>query len=123
MAEFPPSGVPEDSAKHSVVLEDNVLRQTTEGGALITRPRTTRRPARLFTTGFTYVDSSQYESVNALIETKLYGSASMSYVIPSNAPGVEEEIFVKLMEPINWQYEGTGFNRRWSCTISLREDF
>lgn len=118
MADFPPAGIKEDSKFHFITYEDNIARHQTEGGYQVSRPRTTRRPSRLITTGFLWLTTAQMESIDDFIASVNYGATAFSYEIPSTG----EVVNVQIQAPIKWKYVGMGSARRWeSSDITLRE--
>jgi|GEM_PF-3383021 len=124
MADFPPGNLKEDSQYHSMTYEDRTLRHPTEGGNLITRPRTTARPARIWTTGFSHIFNDQREALEAFYESVAYGASSFTYDLPyTEVGGPIVTVAVKVIAPFTFTYVGLAEQRIWNVTdIQLREE-
>lgn len=119
MAEFPPTTLKEDSKYHEVTYEDSVIRQSTEGGYQITRPRYTKAPSRVFKTGFTRISDQQKTDLENFYATKNYGASTFTYDIPTSGT----TITVKFQGPLKFKYVGIRNLKLWDVSdIMLREE-
>jgi len=115
-SDFPLATQNTDNKKHSVTKLDNVIRANSESGHQISRARNTRRPRRLFTTGFTNIETTQRDLIEAFYDANV--AQSFVYRVPFSG----EEVSVTFQGPIEWTYVGTYPFIRWdSEEIQLRE--
>lgn len=121
MSDFPPAGMSEgqDSAYFSEQHMDNTVRAETEGGYTITRPRTTRPPKRIWTTGFTEIDQNDKKLLEDFYRAMRGGAMSFTWQHP-----VTGQVHVVRFgaEGLNFRYVGAGGNHRWTVSgIKLEE--
>lgn len=117
MADFPPSGVKEDSSKFSISFEDPVVRGEVEGGYVTTRARHTRRPRRTFTTGFTDMTPAQILSLENFYDSKRGGSVAFTYAHPTTGT-----VFTVRFKGFSENYSGAGSVFRWDVgSVQLEE--
>ena len=116
MADFPPSGLKEDSSKGSDTVEDGMMRAKAEGGYQIIRPRTTRPERRLFSTGFTHINAIEKATLEAFQNN--YKGSAFTYQVPYS----EEVVTVQLEDRFEFSYTGYGGSHTWDTnTVTLRE--
>jgi len=120
MSDFPPAGMTskEDSKYFEVSQEDPAIRTSTDGGYQLTRPRYTRRPRRVFKTGFTQISEADRALLETFWNTQLGGSKSFTWTIPTTL----EEVTVRFEEEMDFKYKGVGGTHYFDVTsIKLRE--
>lgn len=119
MSDFPPVGMlnGEDSKFFTIEHQDNTVSTETEDAYQITRPRSTRVPGRVFTTGFTEIPSSD----KALLESFWESVRGRANVFSWTDPTTGQEAMVRFAEPLRFQYEGTGGYHTWSVEVKLKE--
>jgi len=108
----------EDASRYSETLESNAIKEKSEGGYTITRPRYKQKRRRIFETGFTNLTDAEKaelqdfeESVGATIEPFYWRN-----------PRTQQLHLVQLIEPMKFSYAGFGKSARWNVHgIKLRE--
>lgn len=99
----------EDSKFFDETPVDPALRKEFEGGFVSTRPRFTRAPPILITTGFTDISDLDKELIYELYNLVRGGSGPIGYTHPVSA-----ELFtVRIVRPIKAKYAGIGGFHRW----------
>lgn len=111
-----------DSAKFSeTAVADPALPIKTEGGYAITRPRTTRRPRRSFSLGFTDISNQDKEDIQALYDESRGGSDIITgWTHP--VTGVEIQVRFKVGSIPSFKYHGFGNNHRWDVSGIILEE-
>lgn len=104
MADFPPGTAKEDSKFFNIATPNPAMRNETDGGYTITRPRFTRKPVKTWTTGFTNLSLAQKEVVQAFYETKMGGAVSFTWTDPTSAT----TYVVRFKGDLKWKYAGHG---------------
>lgn len=107
----------QDSAQFDESYEDSTIRGKTEGGYVSTRPRYTRAPSRLFTTGFTDLsDADKITLENYWLVNQGHGLVQYTHPVSSVV------YTVRMTSPPIFKYVGMGSTRRWNCTgLTLRQ--
>ncbi len=120
MADFPPAGMfeNEDSQYFTVKNRDNTVSSEMEDGYEVTRPRSTRRPGRLFTTGFTDIGSADKDLLESFWEDVAAANANM-FTWADPTKGVE--IMVRFKGTMDFKYTGTGGTHMWTVQLELKE--
>lgn len=107
----------EDSAKFSVEPIDQSIQYETEGGVFLSRPRNTRDPGEIITTGFTDITDSDYNKLLAFYKQMRGGSDTFTYVHPVS----EVNMTVRFHKPFKAKYSGAGIRKRWDINdLTLR---
>jgi hypothetical protein len=104
-----PFAAREDSAQFQEERRDPTIRKEFEGGFVVTRPRYTRPPARVITTGFTSISQLDYNLLMTYWNAKRGGSVSFPYTHPTTG----ETLTVRFLEPLRAKYVGMGNTRLW----------
>jgi len=108
----------EDSKYFSDVPVDPAMTQEIEGGWEVSRPRYTRAPARVITTGFTDITDAQKTLLFNYYAAMRGGSASFSYLNPVSG----ETMTVRFAKPPKAEYAGMGGTHRWDIkNIELKQ--
>lgn len=117
MANFPTLGGKEDASKFGFESEDVGIRSEMEGGYVLTRPRHTRRPRRTWTTGFSSISNTEYNTFVTFWDT--HGTyKAFTYTVPTS----NEVVNVRFAAKPDFKYVGIGENFRWDITqIKLEE--
>lgn len=120
MAVFPPPLLlgKEDSAKFSVKQEDIAHRTKMEGGAVYGRPKFTKKPRKIYTTGFTHITQSQLIELQAFWDD-MSGTAG---VFDWKNPTTDETIRVRFSKDFSAKYVGVGNAKRWDISQIELED-
>lgn len=109
MAYFPTLSKKEDSSYFTESREDPTIRSKMDGGYMVTRPRHTRTPRRLITTGFTDLPDSDKQALESFYIAVAGGSSIFTYIHPVSG----EEIYVRFAAPFTFSYAGVGEAKRW----------
>lgn len=111
-----------DSAKYSETVKNNpALNLETEGGWQITRPRTTKRPARVFRLGFTELTNAQKEELQQLFDD-MRGSSEIITNWKHPISGTVTPVrFAKEALP-EFNYVGKGGLHRWDVSNVILEE-
>lgn len=111
MSDFPPAGMTqgEDSSKLAPTFKDNTVKTQIEGGYVFTRPRTTRKPRRVFKTGFTEITNDDKILLENFFEMK---QCSAPFTWTDWTTG--QEYVVRFLEPIKFDYVGVGETKLWN---------
>ena len=109
---FPPEGVREDSRFFKKTFKDNTVESKTEGGYSYTRPRSARRPRRIFKTGFSGLTVQHEDQLMRFFQT-VGTHTEFAYQVPTTG----EIISVRLTgsAPTS-NYVGVGGNHRYDIT-------
>ena len=108
----------EDSQYFEESSTDPTLRLETDGGYVLTRPRFTRKPRKLITTGFSFISESSKNIIQAYYDAKRGGSESFPYLHPTT--GVT--LTVRFKSPPKFKYVGFGYLRAWDVkSIELEQ--
>lgn len=102
-AQFPPSGIREDSKLLQLTFEDNAIVSETDGGYNYSRPRHSRPPRRHITTGITCINQAQVEQLQAFI-MRVNKHTMFSYILPTT----QELLDVRFEEIPTIKYTGVG---------------
>lgn len=68
MADFPVANQ-QDQSKFATQYEEKTISSEVEGGAALSRPRTSRRARKTFKTGWTWISNADKALIDAFIET------------------------------------------------------
>jgi hypothetical protein len=99
----------EDSSKFIDERVDSSIQYQTEGGVYLSRPRFTRDPGRVITTGFTYITEADYQLLDAYYTSMRGGSLQFSYTHPTSNVTLQ----VRFLKPYKAQYVGMGGHHHW----------
>jgi hypothetical protein len=99
----------EDSAQFQEERRDPAIRKEFEGGFTVTRPRYTRPPARIITTGFTSISQVDLNLLMTYWDDRRGGALSFPYVHPTTG----QTLTVRFTEPLRAKYTGMGNTRLW----------
>jgi phage-related protein len=110
------SDMTEDASILNVEREDNALRAPTDGGYEFTRPRSTRRQRKTFSTGFTSLSHLNYLAMCAFYDAH-ETSLAFTYIFP---PTGEVKV-VRFAEPMSDKWTGVGTTNLWDVKIKLKE--
>lgn len=119
MADFPPVGMDsgEDSRFFGVEYRDNTVSTEMEDGYEVSRPRSTRRPGRMFSSGFTDISDAD----KALLQTFWESVRGNADLFSWDDPTTGTEIMVRFKGTLKFQYAGIGGNHRWNVQFELKE--
>lgn len=120
MSDFPPAGMidKEDSQYFTVKHQDKSVRFETDGGYVVTRPRSTRRARRVYTTGFTDISDADMNLLRDFYESKHGGADIFTWTVPTSGT----EIQVRFKGDLSEKYTGAGGFHRWTLSqITLEE--
>jgi len=117
---FPPidAGFTEgqDSAYYNISLEDNTIRNATDGGYELTRARNTRKPRKTFSTGFTEMNQSDFEIFTDF--WNYYTGAKIFYWV-NPVDFVTRSVRFSDMPKIS--YVGVGGFAKYNIEVTLKE--
>lgn len=99
----------EDSKYFTETQTDPTIRGEYEGGFVVTRPRFTRVPPRVITTGFSDLTDTQKQLLFTYYENMRGGAISFTY----NHPVTNAAMTVRFREPFTAKYVGVGTTYRW----------
>jgi len=120
MANFPTKATGlsrgESPSKYGEEEEDISIRSETEGGYEFRRPRFTRKPRTVYTTGFIGLNQSDYLALKSFYDTH---KTTMAFNWTNQLTSVVHQVYFN--KPIKWDYTGVATNRIWSCTIEMKE--
>lgn len=109
---FPPTGVREDSKYFKKSFKDNTVESKTDGGYSYTRPRSARKPRRVFKTGFTNLTPSQESTLMNFV-----GTVGKSVIFTYQVPTTGELVSVRFTGNLpSSNYEGAGGTHRYSVS-------
>ena len=119
MADFPPAGMTakEDVEHYGFSLEDSTLRNTTDGGYQVTRPRYTRNSIRIFKTGFTWISEADRQKLLDFIDEKKLGGSAFTWIDPVS----NSQFNVKLAEAPKFTYNGIANIALWNVEFTFRQ--
>ncbi len=119
MSNFPPSGMAlkEDSAFYSQKRIDKTVRIETEGGYVVTRPRTTRPPRREWTTGWSEITHADKLKIEVFYESVMGGANSFTWTDPVSLI----EYTVRFVGDLEFQYKGIGPTKLWAVKVKLEQ--
>lgn len=118
MANFPTLNNKEDSKKFGFDTEDVGIRSDMEGGYVLTRPRHTRPPRRIFKTGFTGINNTDFNSFMAFWNS--YGTyKAFTYIVKTSN---NELVNVRFQAKPNFQYVGVGATYLWDINDIILEE-
>ena len=119
MSDFPPSGIIEDGKFLGVSQNDPVQSHSTDGGYKITRPRYTRLPRKVFTTGFTDLSQAQRVTLQSFYDSKRGGSDSFTWTDGTSGT----EYTVRFGSELIFKRAMPGSDHRWNTEqITLEEE-
>lgn len=99
----------EDSSKFSRDPVDQGIQYHTEGGVFLSRPRNTRDPGVVFTTGWTNISAANFAKLEVFYKS-VHGS---SYQFTYTDPSTSETFSVRFLKPYKSTYTGVGAYKRW----------
>lgn len=99
----------EDSKYMEEKPNDPAIRKEMEGGFVVSRPRFTRAPTTVITTGFTDISNADKVRLMNFYASMGGGSASFSYTHPVS----NDLLTVRFAEAPAPKYAGMGGNHRW----------
>lgn len=117
---FPTLSTKQDQRFFSDGREDNTQETKSEDGYVFSRPRTTRRPRRIFTTGYTNITDADKAAVQAFWDSVQGRSEAFIWVHPTTG----ENINVRFaMKQLSFDYAGwRADSHRWDLSeIKLKE--
>lgn len=120
MALFPPNELvgKEHSSKRSESFADPAIKQQSDGGYTVTRPRYTRAPQRTWTIGFTNISQTEKELLEQFWIDMRGGSNSFTW----RDQNTDVTHTVRFDGEINYTYVGAGIEKRWDVSsIKLKE--
>lgn len=119
MEKFPTLSIGQDSSKYREgMTAGGTVSKKMEGGYNRTRRRYTRRPARTFSVGFTYLSEQDRVTLKAHFE-RVGSHSEFEWTHPTTGEIIacryrEDEAF-------EFSYEGVGENKRWGIMLQLEE--
>lgn len=117
---FPPTDMGftegEDSKYYGIELEDKTIRSSAEGGYELTRPRFTRKGRKTFTTGFTEMSATDYETFMLFWED-FGGSKSFTWYNQAE----QKNYTVRFAEPPSFTYSGVGEFATYNVEVKLKQ--
>lgn len=117
MANFPTISKPEDSKYFTETQMDPAMVAEFEGGYEFRRPRYTRAPRKLLTTGFTQITDADKDILQSSYDAQQGASGAMDYTHPVNA----NVMSVYYSAPMMFTYVGIGGYHKWDVKIQLKE--
>lgn len=99
---FPTLSKLPDEQFYNEEYQDTAMRSKTEGGYVFTRPRTTRRPRRIFTTGYTNLPHADKETLRQFWDAMRGGSDAFLWTNPTT----NEAVLVRFKSPLKPKYAG-----------------
>lgn len=114
-ADFPPPEMTAyfDSAKFDIEQDDPAIRQTTDGGYVITRPRYLTKPKRTYSLQFTGISDSDKVLLEEFWNKVLGGTNTFTLKTPL---GYIVECRFATSSPFKYVYKGQGHTRLWDVT-------
>jgi hypothetical protein len=108
-----------DSTKFQTQKENPALASKMDGGYVVTRPRTTRRPRRTFTVGFTSLVDVKKVEFDVFFDSMFGGSNIFTWIHSTT----KEVIPVRFTTDttLQWQFTGVGTYSMWDVTFKLEE--
>lgn len=116
MAAFPTLSKPQDSKYFTESQEDPVMRSPVEGGYEFSRPRYTRAPRKMFTTGFTEISDADKTLLQTSWDVHRGGSDVVTWTHP-----VDGAMSVRYEGAFSFRYVGIGGFHKWDVKISLKQ--
>ena len=108
----------EDSKYFALEPVDPAIQYETEGGVFISRPRNTRDPGVIITTGFTDITQADLDKILAFYGSVKGGSSSFQYVHPVTSVSYIVRFHGGVPKA---KYVGAGSRKRYDVTeIRLR---
>lgn len=123
---FPLNSARIDDSKYQEERLDPAMRATTEGGYVVTRPRYTRRPRRVWKIGFTNISDADKAALETFWNSVRGGSEAFNWTLPVTG----EQVVVRFAEgtKLGFSYAGPlaledgTLAGRWNTTdLSLEE--
>jgi hypothetical protein len=112
-----PSGSLPDSRQFSQALEDPAMRTEMEGGYVSTRPKHTRTPRKTWSVAYQMLTDADKTELETFWNTVKGGSVIFDWTNPANDVVYQ----VRFKEPLNFQYKGIAYTRRWDCSFSVEQ--
>jgi hypothetical protein len=106
----------EDARFYSIQIDENLVEANTEGGYNITRPRSTRKPRKTFSTGFSFLGSADYD---LFIEFYEFYQQFRNFTWIN--PATLITYTVRFTKPPKLNYVGTGPLRLYNVEVILKE--
>lgn len=106
----------QDSKFFGEMPEDPAVRVEIEGGYEITRPRFTRSPRRVYTSGHTMLTNAQKLTLSAFWDTVKGGSVVFDWTHPTTAVVYA----VRFTKQVTFKYVGVGGVHYWDCQFEVR---
>jgi hypothetical protein len=107
----------QDSKNFTVDQEDNAVKGETDGGYVDARPRHTRKPRKIFTTGWTDVNQATYLEAQAF-----YDQVGTWGVFTWKDPTTDVTYRVRFDKAPKWNYTGMGVAKLWTTSgVTLNE--
>jgi len=113
-----PSGQLPDSAKFEISSKSNVVRKEMEGGYVVTRRRTTRKPRLNFKVGYTAIPGADRDAIHAFWDSM--GGQAKIFEWVSRQDGLTYLVRFK-DEEITYRYVGKGETQLWDCSFTLEQ--
>ena len=107
----------EDSSLFKETIEDQSKTTRADNGYVYTRPKFTRKAKRKITTGFTEIDQSQKETLDAFYHARMGGTEPFNY----EHPVTKDAVYCRFVGELSYSYMGSGESYRWSVEITLQE--
>jgi hypothetical protein len=106
----------EDARYYGIQLAENLIASNTEGGYELTRPRSTRKPRKTFTTGFSSLSTADYELFLEYYE-EYQQFTNFFWVDPSTLMPYT----VRFVKPPTIVYVGSGPLRLYNVEVTIKE--
>lgn len=117
MANFPTLSNTEDARKYGFDTEDVGMRSDMEGGYVLTRPRHTRAPRRIWKTGFTAVVHTDYQTfLDFWMENGTFTAFTYTTKIDNEA------VNVRFSQKPTFKYVGLGETPLWDIDDIVLEE-
>jgi len=105
----------EDQSLYGVKLQSNAVEIETEDGYSWGRPRSTRKPPKVYTTGFTMLDQDHYS-----IFEQMWDEFGMYKTFTWFNPVLEKNMEVKFAKEPDVTYQGLGKSKRYNIKVELK---
>lgn len=112
-----PSGEASDSSKFEVAKTDPSMRAEMEGSYVVSRARHTRKPLRIFKTGYTGINNADKAVLDNFYDTVRGGSVVFSWTDPTSLLVYS----VRFKGALGFKYVGFGLNQMWDCAFELEQ--
>ena len=120
---FPTLSTGQDSKYFSVEIEDVALKSSVEAGYVVSRPKTTRKARRNFTSGFTEIIDADKVILETFYDLVKGGSVIFDWTDPSSGMNGQTPVVysVRFDGGLKFTYKGIGKTKLWDVTFAVKQ--